>query len=436
MEQELYTAGFARLDITPPLGVPINGYFYKRIGKGVLDPLFVNAVAFGEGEKRAVLLVLDMMALPGQVGYEWSVKIARELGLSEQSVFLCCTHTHTAPLVEGAGSDEMYDAWLLRRLCDAVTIALDDCKPVVDVQWVQERAEGLAFPRRYVLNDGTVMTNPAGTYREQIREFACENDDTLRLIRILREGGPELTIVNFQSHPDNIGGEFYSADYPGAFRNRVELGREGVRCIFLDGAEGQMVASDRRKGPKEPASHEKAMRYGARLGDFVLDIFDKTVSTGQKGLYFGQAEVRLKTKRDPSRVPEARRILELHEQGKDEQIHPFKKQAIYMVAEAGQLCRLEKTMEDYRDVPVSAVAFCGLALGGIPGEPFNEVGVQVRANSKFAATCVCCLTNGSHGYFPTAQAYEQGGYEVYNTPYVKGCAEQLADGLDRLLESF
>ena len=45
------TAGYARLDVTPPLGTPIGGYFKARYNKGVLDPIYVRAAAFGEGEK-------------------------------------------------------------------------------------------------------------------------------------------------------------------------------------------------------------------------------------------------------------------------------------------------------------------------------------------------------------------------------------------------
>jgi hypothetical protein len=42
-------AGFARLDVTPPLGVPLAGYYEKRIADGVLDPIQVNAVAVAKG---------------------------------------------------------------------------------------------------------------------------------------------------------------------------------------------------------------------------------------------------------------------------------------------------------------------------------------------------------------------------------------------------
>ena len=31
--------GFSRLDVTPPLGTDISGYFVRRIADGMLDPL-------------------------------------------------------------------------------------------------------------------------------------------------------------------------------------------------------------------------------------------------------------------------------------------------------------------------------------------------------------------------------------------------------------
>ena len=106
-----------------------------------------------------------------------------------------------------------------------------------------------------------------------------------------------------------------------------------------------------------------------------------------------------------------------------------------MLAESKKIVGLEKAKEDYRSTAVSAIAFCGMAFVGIPGEPFNEVGVQIRKNSKFPVTCVMCQANGCHGYYPTAEGYDQGGYESYNTPYVKGTAEQLADTADKLVAS-
>lgn len=431
MDSKNYTAGFARLDITPPMGVPLGGSWQARQAKGVHDPLVVNAVAFGDGETSAVLLVADLLGIYGVRGYQWAQQLEQDLELPEHSLILCSTHTHTGPSV---GADEQYDAWLYRRFKDAAAIALEDRKPVVDLQWVEERAEDMTFVRRWKLSDGTVMTNPAGEYRDMIVEPACPCDDTMRVIRIIREGAKQIVLANFQSHPDNIGGEFVSADYPGAFRARVEAAVEATHCVFLDGCEGQMVIADRRK-PKTPSSIEKATTYGKKLADVAISMLDRTVSAKTKGLSFGQLAVNLKTKRDPARVPEAQRIIELRKQGRNLEIASTVKQANYLYTEAMKIVALEKAQEDYRATAVSAITFCGLALLGLPGEPFNEVGVQIRENSKFPVTCCLCQANGCHGYYPTALAYEQGGYEAYNTPYVKGTAEQLADTADALLKT-
>ena len=46
--------GFSRLDITPPLGTHMAGYYVERLAEGILDPLEVNAVAVSDGERLLV----------------------------------------------------------------------------------------------------------------------------------------------------------------------------------------------------------------------------------------------------------------------------------------------------------------------------------------------------------------------------------------------
>ena len=54
-------AGFGRIDITPPLGVSVQGYYEKRLADGILDPLYATAVAFDDGEHRAVVMSVDVI---------------------------------------------------------------------------------------------------------------------------------------------------------------------------------------------------------------------------------------------------------------------------------------------------------------------------------------------------------------------------------------
>ena len=425
----IYTAGFARLDITPHLGVPISGSWVGKTGSGLLDPLYVCAVAFGDGEKSAVVLSLDNLGMGGGLGEQLPREVAQLLELPEEAVILCCTHSHTTP---SAALDEDYRNWLRRRCRDAATLALNDRKPIADLRWAEGEAGGIAFVRRFRMTDGTVLTNPPSKEPEKILEPACENDDSLRVIRILRENAPEISIVNFQAHPDNIGGDRYSADYPGALRNTVERLCPDTKCIFINGAEGQMICSNALV-TRIPSSYEKAVDIGTKLGVRAAELSEAAVSTGMEGLSFGRKVAHMRTKRDPNMLEEARRRLELHAQGRDLEVHPSQKIANYLMAEARRQVSLNELEQDYIDATVSAITFCGLALVGIPGEPFNEVGKQIRRNSKFPATCVMCMANGSLGYMPMIADHNQGAYEDRATPFAPGSAELLADTADALV---
>ena len=442
MDMKHCTAGFARLDMTPCLGVPLSGYFNRREMNAVAGPLYINAVAFGQGETTAVLLAVDTEGVHKESGRALPERVARSLGLDLESVFISCTHTHTGPVIVGNDDrdpgDPQYDEWFVRRLCDAARMALDDRRAVTDVLTAQGEAPGITFTRRHRMKDGHYQTwgDP-----KEVDERADEGDDSLRVVRILREDAPEIALVNFQLHPDNVGGYACHPDFPGVLRDIVEARRENTRCVFFNGAEGQMVANnwiepDRFFGTK---SVERAEYLGEKLAGCALPLLDAAKSTGEAGLNCGRAAARCRTKRatmeqDPAILPEAERIIALHEAGRDDEILP-QYELLPFVSQAYVLRGLEKLKLDWVDVPVSAVTFCGVAFLGIAGEPFHEMGERIRASSPFATTCVCCLTNGGEGYYATAEAYDQGGYEPRNSRFLKGVAETLTQTSVDLLKS-
>ena len=52
--------GFSKVCINPPYGAPIVGYYEERLTKGIADDIFVRAVAFDDGENKAVVIALDL----------------------------------------------------------------------------------------------------------------------------------------------------------------------------------------------------------------------------------------------------------------------------------------------------------------------------------------------------------------------------------------
>ena len=49
------TAGVAAIDITPPLGYRMSGYFNERLSTGVLNPLQAKAIVLRQGGESAAM---------------------------------------------------------------------------------------------------------------------------------------------------------------------------------------------------------------------------------------------------------------------------------------------------------------------------------------------------------------------------------------------
>ena len=56
-------AGFARVDVTPPLGSYISGYFEERFAEGVLDPIQLNALAVSDGTVTDLIIISDFIGV-------------------------------------------------------------------------------------------------------------------------------------------------------------------------------------------------------------------------------------------------------------------------------------------------------------------------------------------------------------------------------------
>ena len=72
-----------------------------------------------------------------------------------------------------------------------------------------------------------------------------------------------------------------------------------------------------------------------------------------------------------------------------------------------------------------------VALVGFAGEPFSELGVQVKARSPFPHTLFSGYTNDYLGYLPTAEAYPDRGYEVDTSPFRPGRASRSSKRASR-----
>src|SRR6476469_3811068 len=85
--------GLATIDITPPVGWRMSGYFYERLSTGVHDPLQAKALALRQGDERAILVFCDLIGVPAQVSSAVRTEASRKTGVPAANIMIAATHT-------------------------------------------------------------------------------------------------------------------------------------------------------------------------------------------------------------------------------------------------------------------------------------------------------------------------------------------------------
>ena len=444
-----FMVGYGREDVTPPLGTHLSGYFHERLADGILDPLDAIAVAFSDGTNRAVVMSLDIISLRGYFDL-YREGVAAATGLDPQAVFIACTHTHTGPLVGscryGKKLDSFerasnYEKWLLDQLASAAKIALNDLAPA-KLGIARGEAKGISFIRRYRMKDGSCRTNP-GVGNPDIVAPIGEADEQVQLVRVDRTGKPSIAIVNFQCHPDTIGGNKISADWPRVVRETVESVLDDVKCVFVNGPQGDSnhICTDPAKRSPYLTRQTVYKHMGRKIGGVAVGLWDecRPVDVGKVG--YSIAKVKVKSNRGrPEQLPEAERIVALHRSGQFAKIPgDTGMQKTTACAEARRILQLANG-PDYFDFPLSTVTIGeALAFVGIPGEPFTGYGISMKKRSPFTMTVSACLVNGNFGYLPTDEAFKETGYETQGSLFVEGLEKAIVEGhleqLERLFKN-
>lgn len=427
--------GFARVDVTPKLGTRLAGYPRIREADGVLDPLTVTAVVFDNGEKRAVVMSYDHLGLNMSRTEVMRPVIAEAAETEADAIHICCTHTHLGP-VTYVGSNDDYVEFLTGRMCDAAKLAVADLAPAA-MSYTRARVEDVAFVRRFRMKDGSCRTNP-GPLNPDIDHPLNTPDEEASLLIIKRENAPEIGIINFQVHPDVIGGTKISADFPYFVRSTYEAMVENSRCMYINGTQGDTNHIDVRLGKTELRGGYKRSRYmGRKIALSLIANYDLAKPLEGTEIGYAQKYVTVKyNKGTPDQIPEAEAIMARFREGGIEYALPDVKGMLRtsLYAQANRIVSL-KDQPDTREIVLSGVRVGDVAFAGFPGEPFTDMGRGVKEHSKYTLTIPSCCTNGYEAYFPTESAYEYGSYEGMSARFACGTAEQLTEESYNLINS-
>ena len=366
-------AGFARIDITPPLGVFVQGYPTARYAEGIIDPLLATAVCFDDGKKKAVVISMDLIGCSQVIMNQLRPLVAEAICAETEGVFICCTHTHlgpglTTPEYKIWEGNEFYVEWLIKKIRDVAVLASQDLAPA-KLSYTRGQVKDVAFIRRFKMKNGTYRTNP-GWQNPDIDHAIGTPDENSSLLIIKRENAPEIGIINFQVHPDMIGGNKLSADFPKFVRDTYELLIPNSRCMYINGAQGDTNHVDVRLGEGEcRTGYDRARYSGRKIAMSVIANYELAKPLNGTAIRYAQKNIFVKhNKGTPEQEKEALKIAKLYREQGEDAVGPASMgmARTELISEAERIVRC-MSLPDERELHVTAVAVGDVVFAGFPG---------------------------------------------------------------------
>jgi len=417
-------AGFAVADITPPIGAHIPGGFRPVVSEGIHDPLQVTAGVFVSDDTAVAVVGVDAVSLKTE-----DVLAARDhaeqlCGIPADNILVAASHTHSGGPsndVLGVDSDPHYREHIARQIASAVAQARYNAVPA-QLGWAVREAEGLAWNRRWVMKDGSHQTHvdPASP---DVLERAGPSDPEVILLCARDLAGKDLGYLgNFTCHATIMGGTRFSADYPGAWRDRLSQ-VTGAPLVFLNGAMGDITQVNKESDLPQ-RGETGVQRFGLALAGESMKLLADMRFHEDVPLAVGSETLQI-AMREPSaeQLEEDRALLA------SDAADPYSREVVF--------ARERVLLREYIDevgtaaVEVKCMRLGDLAIASCSGQMFCVFGLATKQQSPFEVMMFVSLANGNSGYVPTAEAIEKGGYE----PTLCRGSRLVPDAGERIVET-
>jgi neutral ceramidase len=439
-------AGGARVKLQPPIGIAMVGYG-NRIGRstGIHDDLAAQALVIGDGTNKAEIVGVDVLAIGSRIADEICSRVAARTDISRDAIMICATHTHSGSMFNiwatprpdahdvGRDRDLEWERALPDKIANAVCAANECLRPATI------RAASTPFTlgtnRRMLMPDGDTML---------AANYAGIADNEAKILGVYDSTGDAIAfVINYPCHgvvlcEDNL---LYSRDWMGFAIDEIERlaskngGNETVG-VFLNGATGNI-------DPRSRGSFEVAESHGRELGRRAFEALEDAHPIRESKLIAKRLALRLKLKNLAPAVATAREFvaqtelsLNNHQGGAGFQLkrlHDHRERALAMLRnlealdEANRRDRRVNYNRGEMATNLNIIALADLAIVGIPGELFVELGIALKRNRSFEHTLVAGYCNDPIGYIPTPEAYGEGGYEVDTARVATGSGETIVD---------
>lgn len=436
-----WQAGLAEIDITPPVGYRMAGYFYERFSTSIHDPLKAKAIVLRQGNCQAALVFCDLVGPSLNVTRKARAEASRATGIPFTNIVIAATHSHTGPLFDDVRGDYFhheavakygydahatidYPAFLTSQLVRVIENAKANLQPV-DLDAGIASQTGVSFNRRYYMKDGSVKFNP-GLLNPNIVGPAGPVDPDVGILLVEDAmSKPVGGLTVFAMHCDTVGGTEFSADYPYYIQQTLRQAF-GPRYIsaFGAGTSGNINHVDvSKKGPV--SGFDVTQRLGDTIGKTVLDAVPDLQPIDHPSLAVQDKVLMLPLQTvDPRQVAAAKVMMSRLEDPKMD---------FYLKVRVVKIMDLARRGTNY---PAEIQVFRldrDTAIVCLPAEIFVEFGLAIKKASPFKRTMVISICNDRPSYVPTLKAFQQGSYEVINSRLAPGSGEKMVEAAIKML---
>ena len=254
-----FQIGYSRVCITPTESVPLAGYgaTSKRMSTCVLRDLYTTCIAFTDRQNNTVLVVTNDLILSSA---DWTGEARKAMseatGVPVDNILVSATHTHSGPDMGNLAHESIhnYRKQIVIWMTQAAVEAMADRK-AGKLFFGKTYFEGVNFVRHYILDNGTYIGDNFGDASSgKILRPTTEADHWMQIIRAQREGGEDIVLVNWQTHPHREGGgrkTEISSDIVDCMRHTMEA-RANCRFAYFSGAGGNVNSRSRIKEDNLP----------------------------------------------------------------------------------------------------------------------------------------------------------------------------------------
>jgi neutral ceramidase len=404
-------AGAARVDYTPAKDKLARNY------TGVLDPIYVRAIALDNGSTRAALVTLDAGGVSTDLYRKVSARAEQELKIPAAQLLLSATHSHSVPAQPAADIEA--------KVIEALRAAVARLQPA-RVAW----GTGQSY-----INVNRDLVDPLTNRWWEGPNYEGNSDKTVAVVRFESlQGEPIAVYSNYAVHAVLTGTlDLISGDLPGATSRYLEehLGGNAV-ALWTSGAAGD----------QNPLYFDQTYELRAiRIKDYAArgEDISNAMPPGGQGMDRNNPRVQLLMKEQQQMT------LSMGQMLAEEILHVMRSRlekspadVTLRGAQASFSCPARRRTDTGRagnpgtyvdngevSIMVGALRIGDIYLGTVNGEVYNGIAQRLKRESPFKHTLMATLTNGTAGtgYIPSEDAYGRNVFTVLSSRLKPGCAE-------------